>query len=166
MSYKKTHLVYSFVFKLHYLGSQWKCCYLIRTNCLAQKCIEPRYFDSVSPCRTGSNHLTQTHWLRLAVSALFSEKVRWNPAITEKSYCWLVVRFVSASHCYMCNTSSSRLNWYLMCREVMWANYEAVTNIFMNYKYNNQHDTLFILSLLNYHTSTCFRHINSPYIRR
>jgi hypothetical protein len=27
--------------------------------------------------------------------------------------------------------------------------------------YNNQHDALFILSLLNYHTSTCFGRINS-----
>jgi hypothetical protein len=28
--------------------------------------------------------------------------------------------------------------------------------------YNNQLDALFIISLLNYHTSTCFGRINSP----
>jgi hypothetical protein len=32
----------------------------------------------------------------------------------------------------------------------------------MNYMYNNQHDALFILSLLSYHTSTCFGGISSP----
>jgi hypothetical protein len=32
----------------------------------------------------------------------------------------------------------------------------------MNYVYNNQLDALFILSLLSYHTSTCFGRINSP----
>jgi hypothetical protein len=28
--------------------------------------------------------------------------------------------------------------------------------------YNNEHDALFIRSLLNYHTSTCFGRISSP----
>jgi hypothetical protein len=32
----------------------------------------------------------------------------------------------------------------------------------MNYMNNNQHYALFIFSLLSYHTSTCFGHINSP----
>jgi hypothetical protein len=32
----------------------------------------------------------------------------------------------------------------------------------MDFMYNNQLDAPFILSLLNYHTSTCFRRINSP----
>jgi hypothetical protein len=32
----------------------------------------------------------------------------------------------------------------------------------MNYTYINQLDALFILSLLDYHTSTCFGRINSP----
>jgi hypothetical protein len=32
----------------------------------------------------------------------------------------------------------------------------------MNYMYNNQLDALFILSLLNYHTSMYFGRVNSP----
>jgi hypothetical protein len=32
----------------------------------------------------------------------------------------------------------------------------------LNYMNNNQHNALFIFSLLSYHTSTCFRHISSP----
>jgi hypothetical protein len=34
----------------------------------------------------------------------------------------------------------------------------------MSYMYNNQLDALFILSLLNYHTSLCFGRINSDII--
>jgi hypothetical protein len=30
------------------------------------------------------------------------------------------------------------------------------------YMNNNQHNALFIISLLNYYTSTCFGHISSP----
>jgi hypothetical protein len=32
----------------------------------------------------------------------------------------------------------------------------------LNYANNNQHDGLFIFSLLSYHTSTCFGRISSP----
>jgi hypothetical protein len=32
----------------------------------------------------------------------------------------------------------------------------------MNYVYNNELDRLFILTLINYHISTCFGRINSP----
>jgi hypothetical protein len=35
-------------------------------------------------------------------------------------------------------------------------------NIFSSNMNNNQHDALFIFSLLSYHTSTCLAHISSP----
>jgi hypothetical protein len=40
--------------------------------------------------------------------------------------------------------------------------YMSVWPCISNYVNNNQHDALFIFSLLSYHTSTCFGRINSP----
>jgi hypothetical protein len=44
-------------------------------------------------------------------------------------------------------------------RQILTSSFDENQMIYMN---NNQHDTMFIFSLLSYHTSTCFGCISSP----
>jgi hypothetical protein len=69
-----------------------------------------------------------------------------------------------------CGRKMLQLNWRCHCGTSVEGVMKSVNFMFgwtfiMNYVYNNQLDGLFILSLLNQDTSTCFRH-QQPIIRR